>query len=192
MTSVTDAPGTHENEEGGPQLLGALGQVPLPFEEEWDEIPGATHWPRLRAAEATGEWIELRAWVEELLERFAHLDHHVVPYCWWRHNEHVEVLVALRDHERASFSSIAPATAPTDWFRALRDLSGMLRSFTAELACGASHQEAPVRARGGADEAWEGFVLADVDRRDAREIAAALLGEGAGEPDVHEGEAPHP
>jgi hypothetical protein len=60
-----------------------------------DDIPSATHWPSLPAGRAAGEWRSLRAWVAALQARFAHLDHHVIPACWWRHNEHVEALAAL-------------------------------------------------------------------------------------------------
>jgi len=52
----------------------------------------------------------------------------IIPAFWWRHNEHVEALVALRDHHHASFGDTAPATAPVDWFRALRDITVLLRS----------------------------------------------------------------
>jgi hypothetical protein len=113
---------------------------------------------------------ELRAWVEQLQERFSHLDHHVVPRCWWRHNEHVEALSALRDHERSSFAATAPATAPVDWFRALRDVTALLRSWTGDLSCGAAHQDSPTRASPPAVTEWERFVQADVERRKEQEI----------------------
>lgn len=130
-----------------------------------DEIPGATCWSAIGPDGAPAAWADLRAWVEELRRRFAHLDHHVLPVCWWRHNEHVEALVALRDHERASFSDTAPATAPLDWFRALRDVTALLRAWTAEQGCGASHHDGPVRIQPIDEEAWESFVDADADHR---------------------------
>ncbi len=100
-----------------------------------DEIPTATHWPSIPADDHAAAWAELRDWVEGLQQRFDHLDQHFIPAGWWRHNEHVEALVALRDHEWVSFSEIAPATAPLDWFRARRDITTLLRTWTAELAC---------------------------------------------------------
>jgi len=61
-----------------------------------DEIPAATHWPSIPVADLADEWNDLRAWVVELKVRFDSVDHHVVPNCWWRHNEHVEALAALQ------------------------------------------------------------------------------------------------
>lgn len=140
------------------QLFGTVDDV-------LDEIPGATCWSAISPDDAPAAWEELRAWVDELRQRFAHIDHHVLPACWWRHNEHVEALVALRDHERASFSDTAPATAPLDWFRALRDIAALLRAWTAEQGCGAVHQDPPVRMQPVDEEAWEAFVSGDVERR---------------------------
>lgn len=104
-----------------------------------EEIPAATHWPAIPMADAKQEWEELRAWVTELKARFDSVDHHVVPKCWWRHNEHAEALAALRDHERASFSEMAPATAPVDWFRAFRDITALLRTWTGLSGCGGTY-----------------------------------------------------
>ncbi|MGH9074054.1 MAG: hypothetical protein ACRDZQ_08015 [Acidimicrobiales bacterium] len=89
------------------------------------------------------------------------------------HNEHVEALVALRDHERSSFSDTAPATAPVDWFRALRDVAALLRAWTAEGGCGASHQAPPAVIRPVGTGEWDRFVEADVAARQAAEIEAA-------------------
>ncbi len=136
--------------------------------DDMGDVPAATHWPDIPAAEAPECWDELRAWVEQLQERFAPLDHHVIPRCWWRHNEHVEALFALRDHELVSFAPTAPATAPVDWFRALRDITVLLRSWTGELPCGAEHKDAPASPKPPTEEDWEAFVQADVERRERR------------------------
>ncbi len=130
-----------------------------------DEIPGATNWPTIDPADTPTAWADLKAWVDDLRRRFDHLDHHVIPACWWRHNEHVEALVALRDHHRASFDDTAPATAPLDWFRALRDITALLRGWTAEHACGATHQSPPTRLQPDDTAAWDAFVAADAERR---------------------------
>jgi hypothetical protein len=130
-----------------------------------EDIPAATHWPSLDRDKAAREWEELRGWVERLRSRFEFLVHHVIPYCWWRHNGHVEALAALRDHERVSFAQLAPATAPLDWLRALRDTAVMLRSWTADLPCGAVHQP-PITQPPFDREEWSRYVAADfVDRR---------------------------
>lgn len=100
--------------------------IGVPLDDDFPDIPTPTYWLALPATDAADEWGELRAWVENLCGRFAHLDHHVIPRCWWRHNEHVEALAALRDHERSSYSDNAPATAPLDWFRALHNIAALL------------------------------------------------------------------
>ena len=128
-------------------------------------FPAATYWPAIPADKTASEWRELRAWVEQLQKRFPHLDHHVIPQCWWRHNEHVEALVALRDHERISYLPVAPATAPVEWMRALRDISALLRAWAAEYACGASHQEPQGTLRPDSWEGWQDFIADDVKRR---------------------------
>ena len=138
--------------------------------EELDDVPGATHWPELTADDAEEAWEELRDWVEQLQQRFAHLDHHVIPRCWWQHNEHVEALSALRDHELASFDQTAPATAPAEWCRALRDVEALLRSWTGEVSCGANHNLASVQPTQPAAEDWRAFVAEDIARRRQHEM----------------------
>jgi len=140
---------------------------------ELADLPAPTHWPAIPAADATVEWDELAAWVEGLCDRFAHLDCHVIPRCWWRHNEHVEALAALRDHERSSFSTTAPVTAPLDWFRALRDVAALLKAWTGETGCGASHTDPPAPLRPVDRGEWDRHVAGDVARRRQREIDSA-------------------
>jgi hypothetical protein len=133
--------------------------------EEWitspADVPIATYWPGLAVGAGAGRaWEELRRWVDQLRSRFPPLDHHVIPTCWWRHNEHVELLVALRDHERCGFAETSPATAPIDWFRALRDAASMLSSWTSETGCSAAQHVAPPSASGGEPTDWGDFVAA--------------------------------
>lgn len=156
--------------EAEPDLLGRLRGELL---DDLDEVARPTHWPSLDAVEAAAEWGELRSWVEELRARFSALDHHVVPRCWWRHNGHVEALVALRDHERASFSDGAAPNAPVEWLRALRDVSALLRAWTGELACGASHQETAARPLPVDEEDWRAALAQDLACRRARDGVAA-------------------
>lgn len=148
------------------------------YDDDVADIPAPTHWPDVPASDAAAEWEALAAWVEALRGRFAHLDHHVIPRCWWRHNEHVEALVALRDHERSSFSGTAPATAPLDWLRALRDVASLLKAWTAEAGCGAVHQDPPTPPRAVDRPEWERHVDGDVHRRHEREIERAAGTEG--------------
>lgn len=139
-----------------------------------DDVTSPVHWPSLPAVDVRGEWAELRVWVENLLGRFGHLDHHVIPLCWWQHNGHVEALQALRDHERVSYADTAPGTAGMDWHRAFRDIEARLREWTAQLSCGAQHEARPTRHPTVADEEWNLFVDAEVARREAAALHQAV------------------
>ena len=151
--------------------LGSLKQaIGIYDEADIDEIPSATHWPSIATADLASEWEKLRTWVDALQQRFGHLDHHIIPFCWFRHNEHVEVLSALRDYEASSFSSTAPSTAPVDWFRALRDMVQLLKSFTSEISCGSTHQDPEIRQVPQSPSDWEEFVQLQMDTRRTGEI----------------------
>jgi hypothetical protein len=169
--------GRHEHGEGlRAERVAALAKL---FEgdgpSDLDEMSGPVYWPDLSVVEAGREWNDLRSWVEELVVRFPHLDHHIIPRCWFLHNGHVEALVALRDHERVNFGETAPGTAAVDWHRAFRDIEARLREWTAQLACGATHEpRSPQRRFVDADE-WDQFVSEDVRRRDHRAINGALV-----------------
>jgi hypothetical protein len=143
-----------------------------------DELTGPTHWPNLSANEAAGEWGALCTWVEHLMARFSHLDHHVIPRCWFRHNGHVEALSALRDQERVNYGETAPGTAAVDWHRAFREIEARLREWTAQLACGATHEPRSRQAQPTTSGEWDGFVEEDVASRNARAIDDALSGTG--------------
>ena len=160
IPALDDAAGFPDD---GPDLATIIGGV------DYGDIPTPTSWGQMAADDAGQEWEDLRAWVEMLQVRFEHLDHHVLPRCWWRHNGHVEALVALRDHERSSYTDTAPATAPLDWFRALRDVATLLRAWTAESGCGATHQTYTAPLRPFDANGWGRFVADDIARRHAAE-----------------------
>jgi hypothetical protein len=133
---------------------------------DFDDTDGPLFWPKLPAPEAAQAWAELRGWVEQLIERFSHLDHHAIPNCWWRHNGHVEALVALRDHERMCYSDSSPSTAGVEWHRAFRDIEARMREWTSTLACGSSHDPRPRPSRVIDDGEWEEFIAADKQDRE--------------------------
>jgi hypothetical protein len=139
-----------------------------------DEISGPVYWPDLSVAEAGREWNDLRTWVDQLVVRFPHLDHHVIPRCWFLHNGHVEALAALRDHERVNFGEAAPGTAAVDWHRAFRDIEIRLREWTGQLACGATHDPRSPQRRSIDPDEWDRFVREDVHRRDRQAINRGL------------------
>jgi hypothetical protein len=139
-----------------------------------DEIAGPFHWPELSADDAARQWPALRCWVERLMTRFSHLDHHVIPRCWFLHNGHVEALSALRDQERVNYGETAPGTAGVDWHRAFRDVEARLREWTAQLACGATHEPRIRQGHPTTSGEWDAFIEEDVGLRSRRAIDDAL------------------
>jgi hypothetical protein len=139
-----------------------------------DDIASPMYWPDLPPGEADQEWDALRSWVEQLVVRFPHLDHHVIPGCWFRHNGHVEALAALRDQERVNFSDTAPGSAAVEWHRAFRDIEARLREWTSQLACGATHEVRVHQVRSLDSDEWDQFVNEDVNRRDSQGVASTL------------------
>jgi hypothetical protein len=126
--------------------------------------PRPVYWPDLRAEEANGEWDDLRVWVAQLRTRFPNVVR--LPDCWWRHNDLVEVLAALRDYERASFAPASSATAPVEWHRALRDMEMRIEIWIKRFTCsvpGRGH--APPDCGDVVPPGWQEFIDADVDRR---------------------------
>ena len=174
-TPRSDRAGEPSAQPGG-ERLSALAKL---FETDGvldlDEITGPIHWPDLSADEAAREWAPLRTWVERLTARFFHLDHHVIPRCWFLHNGHVEALSALRDQERVNYGETAPGTAGVDWHRAFRDVEARLREWTAQLACGATHEPRTRQAHATTSGQWDAFVKEDVACRSRRAIDDALF-----------------
>jgi hypothetical protein len=88
----------------------------------------------LSAEEMAGEMADLYPWVVKLHHRFPEMVR--LPACWYRHNGLVELLSALRDHERACFTDTAAPTAGVAWHMAFRDIEARLRLWISELRCG--------------------------------------------------------
>ena len=122
-----------------------------------DDAP--VHWPQLTAEEAAEEWPALREWVGQLADRFPRAIR--LPACWWRHNDLVESLAALRDHERGCFAPTAPATAAVDWQRALRDTEARLDVWIKRLTCTVPGREHP----DAGPHDWDAVIAADLAAR---------------------------
>jgi len=155
-----------------PSPLAACAVTPATPSTPREKAPGATsnpplHWPSLSPFAAQSAWVELLAWVDELRTRYRGLDSYVVPGCWYQHEALVITLQALKDHERVAYGVDAPGTAATDWLRALRDLSAMLRQFSADLRCGHGPADAAI-------EQVDQFVARDIARRRRRAATVAL------------------
>lgn len=138
------------------------GELP----EDFDELVGPTFWPDLALADLETQWTELRQWVEALVTRYPHLiTQKAVPACWFRHNELVEALVALRDHERVTFSESSPGTAPAAWHQVFALIEARLREWTAVAGCLSSHREPHVVMRIPSDAEWAAWVEHDKTTR---------------------------
>jgi hypothetical protein len=105
--------------------------------------------------------------VSDLRERYPGLDSYVVPACWYEHESLVAALQALKDHERAAYARSSPGSAGTDWHRALRDMSALLRQFTADLRCDHGPESATC-------ERFKETVAEDIARRRRRAATVAL------------------
>lgn len=104
------------------------------FDEDTKPSDPPIHWPSLTGAEAANEWRLLYLWVTVLQHRFRGMVR--LPTCWYRHNDLVEALSALRDHERISYADNAAPTAAVAWHAAFRDIEVRLRTWISELRCG--------------------------------------------------------
>jgi hypothetical protein len=132
-----------------------------------DSVNAPLHWPSLGPFAAQGEWPELAEWVDALRQRYRGLDSYVVPACWYEHESLVVALQALRDHERVAYDQSSPASSATDWHRAFRDISALLRQFTADLRCGHGPEC-------GERELFDRFVTNDIAQRRRRAATVAL------------------
>ncbi|HEX5403957.1 MAG TPA: hypothetical protein VFX16_16850 [Pseudonocardiaceae bacterium] len=132
---------------------------------------GPRHWPSLTGSDAEQAWQDLHDWVERLVDRFA-LDPRPVPPCWFRHNAMVEVLAALRDHERASYAPDAPGTEAVDWLRALGEAEHRLAECAARTQCSVTeHRDDPARMWHTDAAEWADFVSRDVACRGEADLS---------------------
>jgi hypothetical protein len=126
--------------------------------------PRPIAWISLTPDEAAEEWDSLREWVTNIRDRFPNMTR--LPDCWYRHNELVEALSALRDHERACFAPNSHASGPVEWHRAFREMEARMETWVKRFTCnvpGRGH-DVPGSADGEA-ASWNEFVEADVARR---------------------------
>jgi hypothetical protein len=105
-----------------------------PFERTFGQLRGPIHWPSLTGEEAGAHLETLREWVESLVRRFA-IEPRTIPPCWHQHPAHVEILSALRDHERADYADTASPTAGLEFIRALHDVQLLLTDQVAKTQC---------------------------------------------------------
>lgn len=112
-----------------------------PFERTFGQLRGPVHWPSLTLDEARDRMLQLDEWVGQLVRRFA-IEPRIIPPCWARHGALVEILSALRDHERAAYADTASPTAAVDFVRALHDSQLFLAEHVAKTQCSiAGHRD---------------------------------------------------
>ena len=117
-----------------------------PFERTFGQLRGPIHWPSLTEDETRDRMRELDKWVNGLVRRFA-LEPRVIPPCWAQHTALVEILSALRDHERADYADTASPTAAMDFIRALHDGQFFLADQVSKTQCSvAGHRDDMVAA----------------------------------------------
>ncbi len=154
---------------GAEKRVGGRGVERLrPVRDQADDVVNAPlHWPSVTPFVAQEEWPRLAQWVDALRRRYRGLDSYVVPACWYAHESLVVALQALKDHERASYDPSSPASSATDWHRAFRDITSLLRQFSADLRCGHGPEYGDV-------ELFGMFVANDIAQRRRRAATVAL------------------
>jgi hypothetical protein len=133
---------------------------------DFDEFEGPIYWPTREAGQAEFDWPSLAEWVERLRARFPHMTARI-PDCWYRHNDLVEALLALRDHERVSYAFTAPASAAVEWHRAFRDMEARWETWIKRFTCtvpGKGHETLDLRPHPLGRE-FDEFVKTDLTRR---------------------------
>jgi len=161
-----------DDEDKGAAAMARLFAADGPPDLDEGLFAGPLYWPEIPATDIEQEFRELRAWVQELIERFEHLDHKAIPPCWWRHNGHVEALQALRDHERMSYAESSPAQAATSWHREFQFIESRLREWTTYYGCDQDHKEGTRRPRLVDEQAWNDHMRNERQRREHRELGA--------------------
>lgn len=143
------------------------------------EVTGPLHWPTLTPLDAAREWKNLDEWITGLRGRYDELDFHFIPACWYQHPAIVSALQALKDHERVAYDPSSPGSAGTDWFRAYRDITSQLRTFSGYLRCTATDHFPPRPVPSIDEAAFDEFVAIDVARRRREAVERALGDSGA-------------
>lgn len=134
---------------------------------DFEEFDGPLYWPTREADRAEWDWPSLAGWVARLRARFPHMTSRI-PDCWYQHNDLVEALLALRDHERVSYASSAPGSAAVEWHRAFRDMEarwdGWIKRFTCSIP-GKGHP--PLNLNTPLPAGFAEFVQTDLTQRRA-------------------------
>lgn len=114
-------------------MFGSLG-LPDAVEPPDDEPQRPINWFLLTANEAYAQWHALDHWVKRLLRDSYGLPPTVVPPFWYRHDELVWELSALRQHWLNSYDPEGSPSGPSGWHRDFADSRNRLREWVS--TCG--------------------------------------------------------
>lgn len=174
MSDYQSDPRSADEDAEGDDALRQLFAADGPADLDEGLFEGPLHWPRVPATDVDTELRDLYGWVQELLQRFEHLDHKVIPPCWWLHNGHVEALQALRDSERSAYTDASPAGAAIGWHRDFQLIEARLREWTAFYGCTAKEHKAKaiikVSAAAPGTPEWKAHLASERQTRERREL----------------------
>jgi hypothetical protein len=126
-------------------------------------------WHMLTAEQAEKRWLDLRAWVEFLVER-NNIGSKEIPDCWYLHGGLVDELEALRWAWLETNKPDSKLTEPIWWREALHRARTRWASFNPN-GCTSTHSETRSRALPG-DRAWSDFLAEELADRPADRPAA--------------------
>lgn len=174
MSEHQTDPNSQDTGTDGDAAIRRLFAADGPADLDEGLFQGPLHWPQIPAADISTELRDLYGWVQGLLQRFEHLDHKVIPPCWWQHNGHVEALQALRDSEHSAYTDASPGGAAVSWHRDLQLIEARLREWTAFYGCTAKEHKARSivkisDAAPGTPE-WEAHLASERQTRERREL----------------------
>jgi hypothetical protein len=127
-------------------------------------------WHMLTAEQAEKRWLDLRGWVEFLVER-NNIGSKEIPDCWYLHGGLVDELEALRWAWLETNKPDSKLTEPIWWREALHRARTRWASFNPN-GCTSSHSETRSRKLPG-DKAWSDFLAEELADRPADRPAAA-------------------
>lgn len=127
-------------------------------------------WHMLTEEQAEKRWLDLRGWVEFLVER-NNIGSKEIPDCWYLHGGLVDELEALRWAWLETNKPDSKLTEPIWWREALHRARTRWASFNPN-GCTSTHSETRSRALPG-DRAWNDFLAEELADRPADRPAAA-------------------
>lgn len=119
----------------------------------------------LDASEAERTWVELRQWVDWLIERYA-LDSKTVPPCWYFHGALVDELTALWGAWQIAYWPMGSSADPANWMQIFANTRVRLIDWTGRRGCrpGEHNNDRPQPPADDAEQ-WAHHIAADREHR---------------------------